>query len=515
MIGHTALHWAASKNQQQLAIWLLKEGLPVSVKNNADSTPLHTAALNGHLQVAQTLLDAGADPLAMDSDGTTPIGLAKERGHSGVAKVLEVAAGKFLMIASLRELSTLDEASWKIGEMKKALKFAPGVDVESISEKMELISLTRDLIAKSADAIAAAPPEPPPPDVTDKVPAAATKAAAPAPPEDVDSEDDDGEAVAAGAERAKAAGNAAFGKGDFQLAVKQFGIAIRLSPKNHVLYSNRSGAYASLGNGGDALTDANKCVEISPQWAKGHGRKGAALILLGRYKEAMKAYKAGIEIDPTNVALQKGMEDLRASLREGEVPTVPSESAAKPAAQPKAAAEAPSTSTKPAKPAGAGGGAGGGGGSSVSSSLPIGQQWIEHSKRGEQAEMEALLATDSTLVTYKARGIGHTAMHWAASTGDRKMMDWLLGLGAEVNGRNSSEATPLHTAAGAGQAMSLEWLLAHGADGTLQNDDGESAAAVAKKKQRPDLAATIERAMAAPPAPAAAPPRAPHEEEVD
>ena len=91
------------------------------------------------------------------------------------------------------------------------------------------------------------------------------------------------------------------------------------------------------------------------------------------------------------------------------------------------------------------------------------------------------------------------------------MMEWLLGLGAEVNARNSSEATPLHTAAGAGQAMSLEWLLGHGADGTLQNDDGETAAAVAKKKQRPDLAATIERVMADPPAPQ----RREHEEEVD
>ena len=94
------------------------------------------------------------------------------------------------------------------------------------------------------------------------------------------------------------------------------------------------------------------------------------------------------------------------------------------------------------------------------------------------------------------------------------MMQWLVGLGADVNARNSSDATPLHTAAGSGQAMSLEWLLARGADGTLKNDDDLTPAAMAKKKNRPDLAATIERHMAAPPQ---APPKnwEEHEEEVD
>ena len=160
------------------------------------------------------------------------------------------------------------------------------------------------------------------------------------------------------------------------------------------------------------------------------------------------------------------------------------------------------------------GGDGGGGGGGVSASLPIGQQWIEHAKRSDRAAMEALLAQDTSLVGYKARGIGHTAMHWAASTGDRPMMQWLVSLNADVNARNSSDATPLHTAAGSGQAMSVEWLLAHGADGSLQNDDGLTAADVARSKaKRPDLASTIERHMASPPA--AAPPPTEHEEEVD
>ena len=45
--------------------------------------------------------------------------------------------------------------------------------------------------------------------------------------------------------------------------------------------SQRSGAHASLGDGSAALSDANECVKLAPQWAKGYGRKGAALILCG------------------------------------------------------------------------------------------------------------------------------------------------------------------------------------------------------------------------------------------
>lgn len=56
--------------------------------------------------------------------------------------------------------------------------------------------------------------------------------------------------------------------GDFQEAIKYFSEAIKLDPSNHVLYSNRSAAYASLKNYNDALKDAEKTVELKPDWAK-------------------------------------------------------------------------------------------------------------------------------------------------------------------------------------------------------------------------------------------------------
>ena len=58
---------------------------------------------------------------------------------------------------------------------------------------------------------------------------------------------------------------------------QKFSEAIAIDPTNHVLYSNRSGAYASLKNFDKALEDANKTTEIKPDWAKGWSRKGAAM----------------------------------------------------------------------------------------------------------------------------------------------------------------------------------------------------------------------------------------------
>ena len=58
---------------------------------------------------------------------------------------------------------------------------------------------------------------------------------------------------------------------------EKFSKAIEIEPQNHVLYSNRSGAYASKKDFLAAEDDAVKTTEIKPDWPKGWGRKGAAL----------------------------------------------------------------------------------------------------------------------------------------------------------------------------------------------------------------------------------------------
>lgn len=103
----------------------------------------------------------------------------------------------------------------------------------------------------------------------------------------------------------KAEGNKLFGEKKFNEALECYSKAIELSPADHVLYSNRSGCYASLEDFDNALKDAEKCLEIDPKFVKGYSRKANALFNLGKEEEAVKIADEGLAIDPNNEQLKK------------------------------------------------------------------------------------------------------------------------------------------------------------------------------------------------------------------
>ncbi|CDR98688.1 probable STI1-Hsp90 cochaperone [Sporisorium scitamineum] len=113
----------------------------------------------------------------------------------------------------------------------------------------------------------------------------------------------------------KAKGNAAFAAKDYQGAIQNYNdaIAAATSPEDniHVLYSNRSACYAGLRDWNKALEDAEACIKANPSFAKGYGRKGAALHGARKLEEAVDAYDAGLNIAPEDVGLKKGMADVR------------------------------------------------------------------------------------------------------------------------------------------------------------------------------------------------------------
>ncbi|EKX73407.1 conserved hypothetical protein [Theileria equi strain WA] len=108
----------------------------------------------------------------------------------------------------------------------------------------------------------------------------------------------------------KLKGNEAFKAGNFQEAANYFTQAINVNPNDAVLYSNRSGAYASLGMYEEALADGIKCIELKPDWPKGYSRKGLAEFKLGNSAAAMETYKKGLEYDPDNEALKSAMKEV-------------------------------------------------------------------------------------------------------------------------------------------------------------------------------------------------------------
>ena len=113
------------------------------------------------------------------------------------------------------------------------------------------------------------------------------------------------------AETAKAAGNAAFKLGQFDAAIEHFTAAIEADPTNHVLYSNRSGAYAAKGSFTEALLDANKCIELKGDWPKGHSRRGAAYFGLKNWIQAQASYEKGLELDPSSAVMKDELEKVK------------------------------------------------------------------------------------------------------------------------------------------------------------------------------------------------------------
>ena len=81
-----------------------------------------------------------------------------------------------------------------------------------------------------------------------------------------------------------------------------------------LIINARSAAYSSLKDYHNSVADANKTVQLKPDWAKGYSRQGASLHGLGNLKESVEAYKKGLEIDPSNAVLKKGLEDVEEAI---------------------------------------------------------------------------------------------------------------------------------------------------------------------------------------------------------
>lgn len=67
-----------------------------------------------------------------------------------------------------------------------------------------------------------------------------------------------------------------------------------LAPPPKVYFSNRSAAYLKLGDAkSKALKDAERCMELAPEWSKSFSRLGAAQHALGRFDAAVQTFKVG------------------------------------------------------------------------------------------------------------------------------------------------------------------------------------------------------------------------------
>ncbi|PKU46780.1 tetratricopeptide repeat protein 31 isoform x1 [Limosa lapponica baueri] len=122
-------------------------------------------------------------------------------------------------------------------------------------------------------------------------------------------------------------GNEAAQRGHYAEAVQAFTEAVKLNPREHRLFGNRSYCYEKLQRYEEALKDAQVSLGLQPGWPKGFFRKGKALRGLKRYAEAASTFEELLRLDGANTEASAQLEACRALLQQtspGELPVSPS-----------------------------------------------------------------------------------------------------------------------------------------------------------------------------------------------
>ena len=84
--------------------------------------------------------------------------------------------------------------------------------------------------------------------------------------------------------------------------------ALALDDAQHALYSNRAACFLKLGRYAQAREDAQKCIELAPDFAKGHFRLALALQALEEYPGACAAFGRTLELEPKNKDAASGLQ---------------------------------------------------------------------------------------------------------------------------------------------------------------------------------------------------------------
>src|SRR3954469_5820542 len=143
--GMTALHWAAMKDDADLAQTLLFAGANVRATTRIGSyTPLILAARNGSASVIAPLLKAGADGNAPTANGTTPLMFAAASGNVDAVNTLLEAGADINAKESVRGLTPAMFAAASNRAAVLDVLAKKGADLKATSKVTDLAALSRD-----------------------------------------------------------------------------------------------------------------------------------------------------------------------------------------------------------------------------------------------------------------------------------------------------------------------------------------------------------------------------------
>lgn len=84
----------------------------------------------------------------------------------------------------------------------------------------------------------------------------------------------------------------------FDLAIADYGEAIKLLPNNANFLVNRANAKAGLRKTDEALADYQKAIEVDPKYFSSYAQRAILLANLSRVDEALKDFARSIELNP-------------------------------------------------------------------------------------------------------------------------------------------------------------------------------------------------------------------------
>lgn len=120
-------------------------------------------------------------------------------------------------------------------------------------------------------------------------------------------------------------------KKDYDGAIAKYTEAIKLDP-NPIYYSNRAAALGGQGKHAEAVEDAQRAIDLDPNFARGYSRLGHAEFCQGNYQKAVDAYEAGVKLDPSNANMKSSLATAKARVTEQSPASSGSRSPAQPGA---------------------------------------------------------------------------------------------------------------------------------------------------------------------------------------
>eukprot|EP00903_Cladosiphon_okamuranus_P013940 g12966.t1 len=101
-------------------------------------------------------------------------------------------------------------------------------------------------------------------------------------------------------EEIKSRARAEFSRKNLPQAEMLYSKAVEIKPEDATLHSNLAAVRLGLNKPQPALENAMEALRLDPKYAKGHYRKGQALMALTRPAEAAEAFRSGAVLEPTS-----------------------------------------------------------------------------------------------------------------------------------------------------------------------------------------------------------------------